>query len=90
MTGWIRQFVSSLSLTVFRGRGSLVLKVTDSWPACHEFKCSAAEDPQCRGGAMHVKSVEAQMSSRWWAVYTRAFGDGPRNFEPWSSDVDDT
>ncbi|GFX56623.1 hypothetical protein TNCV_3954501 [Trichonephila clavipes] len=22
--------------------------------------------------------------------YTRAFGDGPRNFEPWSSEVDDT
>ncbi|GFX08037.1 hypothetical protein TNCV_1237171 [Trichonephila clavipes] len=22
--------------------------------------------------------------------YARAFGDGPRNFEPWSSDVDDT
>ncbi|GFX52210.1 hypothetical protein TNCV_4800671 [Trichonephila clavipes] len=22
--------------------------------------------------------------------YTRAFGDGPRNFEPWSSVVDDT
>ncbi|GFV66570.1 hypothetical protein TNCV_3894611 [Trichonephila clavipes] len=22
--------------------------------------------------------------------YTWAFGDGPRNFEPWSSDVDDT
>ncbi|GFX20227.1 hypothetical protein TNCV_1437871 [Trichonephila clavipes] len=22
--------------------------------------------------------------------YTRAFGDGPRNFEPMSSDVDDT
>ncbi|GFS98356.1 hypothetical protein TNCV_2208821 [Trichonephila clavipes] len=22
--------------------------------------------------------------------YTRAFGDGPRNFEPWSSGVDDT
>ncbi|GFW80913.1 hypothetical protein TNCV_3779932 [Trichonephila clavipes] len=22
--------------------------------------------------------------------YTRAFGDRPRNFEPWSSDVDDT
>ncbi|GFS51474.1 hypothetical protein TNCV_549281 [Trichonephila clavipes] len=22
--------------------------------------------------------------------YTRAFSDGPRNFEPWSSDVDDT
>ncbi|GFW48407.1 hypothetical protein TNCV_1109691 [Trichonephila clavipes] len=24
------------------------------------------------------------------SIYTRAFGDGPRNFEPWSSDVDDT
>ncbi|GFW09124.1 hypothetical protein TNCV_315351 [Trichonephila clavipes] len=23
-------------------------------------------------------------------TYTRAFGDGPRNFEPWSGDVDDT
>ncbi|GFX45878.1 hypothetical protein TNCV_3607391 [Trichonephila clavipes] len=22
--------------------------------------------------------------------YTMAFGDGPRNFEPWSSDEDDT
>ncbi|GFU67067.1 hypothetical protein TNCV_4969161 [Trichonephila clavipes] len=22
--------------------------------------------------------------------YTRAFGDGPRNFEPWSNDEDDT
>ncbi|GFW77533.1 hypothetical protein TNCV_2499251 [Trichonephila clavipes] len=22
--------------------------------------------------------------------YTRAFGDGPHHFEPWSSDVDDT
>ncbi|GFU92717.1 hypothetical protein TNCV_2892261 [Trichonephila clavipes] len=25
-----------------------------------------------------------------WRSYTRAFGDGPRNFEPWSSDEDDT
>ncbi|GFU13786.1 hypothetical protein TNCV_939941 [Trichonephila clavipes] len=23
-------------------------------------------------------------------IYTRAIGDEPRNFEPWSSDVDDT
>ncbi|GFU59667.1 hypothetical protein TNCV_3186351 [Trichonephila clavipes] len=29
--------------------------------------------------------------SRWTARnYTMAFGDGPRNSEPWSSDVDDT
>ncbi|GFX40322.1 hypothetical protein TNCV_4319551 [Trichonephila clavipes] len=32
----------------------------------------------------------------WWNInvalfsYIRAFGDGPDNFEPWSSDVDDT
>ncbi|GFT20582.1 transposable element Tcb2 transposase [Trichonephila clavipes] len=25
-----------------------------------------------------------------FSSYTRAFGDGPRNFEPWTSDVDDT
>ncbi|GFX44753.1 hypothetical protein TNCV_1802341 [Trichonephila clavipes] len=36
------------------------------------------------GGPNHLKSI-LKMSS-----YTRAFGDGPRNFEPWSWDVDDT
>ncbi|GFW57275.1 hypothetical protein TNCV_541891 [Trichonephila clavipes] len=30
--------------------GSLVLKVMDSRPACHEFKPSTAEDPLCREG----------------------------------------
>ncbi|GFW51022.1 uncharacterized protein TNCV_3593041 [Trichonephila clavipes] len=47
---------------------------------------------------LHVTSVEAQTSSFWCGTevmtggcqlsYTRAFGDGPRNFEPWSSDVE--
>ncbi|GFW87938.1 hypothetical protein TNCV_1360411 [Trichonephila clavipes] len=27
---------------------------------------------------------------KWKSGCTRAFDDGPRNFEPWSSDVDDT
>ncbi|GFY20931.1 hypothetical protein TNCV_3989751 [Trichonephila clavipes] len=27
------------------GHGSLVVKVMDSWLACHEFEPSAAEDP---------------------------------------------
>ncbi|GFU31920.1 uncharacterized protein TNCV_1111701 [Trichonephila clavipes] len=35
------------------GRGSLVVKVTDSWLACPAFEPSNAEDPPCRG-AMHV------------------------------------
>ncbi|GFX40796.1 hypothetical protein TNCV_3760201 [Trichonephila clavipes] len=30
-------------------RGSLEVKVTDSWPAYHEFKPSTSEDPPCRG-----------------------------------------
>ncbi|GFX83408.1 hypothetical protein TNCV_1427041 [Trichonephila clavipes] len=45
-------------------------------------------DPPCMG-AMHFKFVE--ISNVLPLVgYTRDFGDGPRNFEPWSSDVDDT
>ncbi|GFW18847.1 hypothetical protein TNCV_5133001 [Trichonephila clavipes] len=41
-----------------RRRGSLVVKVMDSWLVCHEFEPSSIEDPPCRG-AMHVKSVES-------------------------------
>ncbi|GFY03054.1 hypothetical protein TNCV_980591 [Trichonephila clavipes] len=39
-------------------------KVTDLWPACHEFEPSTAEDPPCRGGVMHVKYVELHTFSR--------------------------
>ncbi|GFV73758.1 uncharacterized protein TNCV_3549071 [Trichonephila clavipes] len=49
---------------ILRGRDSLVVKVTDSWSACHKFEPSVAEDPSC-SGAMHVKSVEVHMSSRY-------------------------
>ncbi|GFY24778.1 hypothetical protein TNCV_2689691 [Trichonephila clavipes] len=31
-------------------RGSLVVKVTDSWPVCHEFKPCTTEDPPFSGG----------------------------------------
>ncbi|GFV22651.1 hypothetical protein TNCV_2078411 [Trichonephila clavipes] len=33
-----------------RGRGSLVVKVTDSWLVCYGFQPSTAKDPPCRGG----------------------------------------
>ncbi|GFW52998.1 hypothetical protein TNCV_2822991 [Trichonephila clavipes] len=33
---------------------------------------------------------EKRERNRFQKSCTRAFGDGPRNFEPWSSDVDDT
>ncbi|GFW33152.1 hypothetical protein TNCV_2110801 [Trichonephila clavipes] len=52
------------------GRGSLVVKITDSWSACHELEPSTAKDPPCRG-ATHVKSVEGQTSSRWCGVEVR-------------------
>ncbi|GFT24498.1 uncharacterized protein TNCV_3253111 [Trichonephila clavipes] len=35
-------------------------------------------------------SIDVSRDQIRYASYTRAFGDGPRNFEPWSSDVDDT
>ncbi|GFV18986.1 hypothetical protein TNCV_4758711 [Trichonephila clavipes] len=57
--GWRSWFVAGLLYPRFRnkahGCGILTVKVTDSWPACHEFEPSTAEDPPCKG-AMHVKS----------------------------------
>ncbi|GFX12713.1 hypothetical protein TNCV_3436871 [Trichonephila clavipes] len=35
-------------------------------------------------------SKKAVLTTPGCKLYTRAFGDGPRNFEPWASDVDDT
>ncbi|GFV58746.1 hypothetical protein TNCV_3730841 [Trichonephila clavipes] len=41
------------------GRDSLVVKVTESWLACHEFEPSAAEDPPCRGSDVSSKEFPA-------------------------------
>ncbi|GFV45034.1 hypothetical protein TNCV_907811 [Trichonephila clavipes] len=62
MIQWMALFLSSR-----RGCGSLVVKITDSWPACHDFEPSTAEDTPCRG-AVHIKSVDAQTSSHWCGV----------------------
>ncbi|GFY16592.1 hypothetical protein TNCV_2787191 [Trichonephila clavipes] len=72
-----RRFYDGHSDWMHKGkdRGSLVVKVTDSWMACHEFEPSPAVDPSCRGGeAMHVKSIDAQTSSRDGVVWK--FGEG--------------
>ncbi|GFY34134.1 hypothetical protein TNCV_2504371 [Trichonephila clavipes] len=37
-----------------------------------------------------TNGLEAKETVAELLSYTRAFGNGPRNFEPWSSDVDDT
>ncbi|GFT16504.1 hypothetical protein TNCV_281371 [Trichonephila clavipes] len=73
-----------------------MVNVTDSGLACHEFEPSTAEDPQCREGRCALNllkrpPVGGKIKRGILAGgYTRAFGDGPRNFEPWSNDVDDT
>ncbi|GFT63688.1 hypothetical protein TNCV_871141 [Trichonephila clavipes] len=50
-----------------------MVKVTDSWAACHEFESSTPENLPCKG-VMHVKSVEAEKSSRWWGVKVWRWG----------------
>ncbi|GFU74175.1 hypothetical protein TNCV_4571801 [Trichonephila clavipes] len=40
------------------------------------------------GGAL--KTLQYAVSLIYESNFTRAFDDGPRNFELWSSDVDDT
>ncbi|GFT73353.1 uncharacterized protein TNCV_4009631 [Trichonephila clavipes] len=54
------------------GYGNLVVRVTHSWPACHEFEPSTAEDPPCRG-AMLVEFVESSevLSLVWYGSYKR-------------------
>ncbi|GFV98718.1 hypothetical protein TNCV_1454041 [Trichonephila clavipes] len=44
--------------------------------------------PMSKTSMTNAKSSQVDIMSPH--CYTRAFGDGPRNFEPWSSDVDDT
>ncbi|GFX18356.1 uncharacterized protein TNCV_4306571 [Trichonephila clavipes] len=43
---------------IYRGRGSLVVKVNASWLDCHEIELNATKDRPYRG-AMHVKSVKS-------------------------------
>ncbi|GFW40316.1 transposon Ty3-I Gag-Pol polyprotein [Trichonephila clavipes] len=56
------------------GRGSLVDKVTNLWPASQKFEPSTAEDPSYSGGVVHVKYVETQTSSCWCDVEVRRRG----------------
>ncbi|GFW32293.1 hypothetical protein TNCV_674521 [Trichonephila clavipes] len=55
------------------GRGSLVMKVTDSCPASYVLESRAAEDPPVIG-KVHVKSVDVQTPTRWCSVEVRKEG----------------
>ncbi|GFX52054.1 hypothetical protein TNCV_4653831 [Trichonephila clavipes] len=54
------------------GHGNLVVKVTDSWPACHDFEPSTPKDAPCRV-AMHFKSAESSnaLPLVWCGSYER-------------------
>ncbi|GFV32381.1 hypothetical protein TNCV_1676671 [Trichonephila clavipes] len=69
-----------IDLRMLRRRSSSVVKVTDSWLACHEFEPSTTDDPPCRG-AMSVKSVASSnfLPLVWYDVVVR---------EEWSASSD--
>ncbi|GFY05242.1 hypothetical protein TNCV_2206881 [Trichonephila clavipes] len=47
-TNFCLDFTSSgVELILRQSRGRLEVKLTDSWPTCHEFDPNAAEDPPC-------------------------------------------
>ncbi|GFU53844.1 hypothetical protein TNCV_4254531 [Trichonephila clavipes] len=48
-------------------RGNLAVNVMDLWLAYHVLEPSTTEDTPC-SGALHGKSIDAQMSSHWCVV----------------------
>ncbi|GFX84248.1 hypothetical protein TNCV_3975951 [Trichonephila clavipes] len=54
-------------------RERTVVKVTNSWLACHEFQLGTADDPP-RRWVMHLKSEEAQTVSHWCDREVRRVG----------------
>ncbi|GFU45926.1 hypothetical protein TNCV_5102281 [Trichonephila clavipes] len=65
---------ASMSLKI-SGRGSLMVKVNDSWLECHEFQPSTA----LQKGPFNVKSVEAQASSHWCHLGEGGASSGNKN-----------
>ncbi|GFV50223.1 hypothetical protein TNCV_621361 [Trichonephila clavipes] len=55
-----QRMVSALFPNTAHGRGDVMVKVMDSWPACQEFEPSTAKDPPCRGSrcTLNISSLE--------------------------------
>ncbi|GFU36020.1 hypothetical protein TNCV_4191291 [Trichonephila clavipes] len=50
--------------------GSLMAKITNSWPTCHEFEPNTTEDPPCRGAirrhmSWHLSPVLTTTPHQW-------------------------
>ncbi|GFY19252.1 uncharacterized protein TNCV_4226161 [Trichonephila clavipes] len=54
------------------GRSSLVVKIADSWLACHEFDPGTAEDPPCRGGryTLNISKLKRPSVDVVWKLNT--------------------
>ncbi|GFY32125.1 hypothetical protein TNCV_2622621 [Trichonephila clavipes] len=58
-------FVHSPRRPILTGRDSLVVKVTASWLACHEFQHGTPEGPPCRSACcVEVKRGRCQLRCR--------------------------
>ncbi|GFX40585.1 hypothetical protein TNCV_2373691 [Trichonephila clavipes] len=55
----------SIYSTQVGSHDSLVVKVTDSWPACREFEPSTVEDPPCRTGTFNMSRHERPVNEVW-------------------------
>ncbi|GFT62024.1 hypothetical protein TNCV_3811951 [Trichonephila clavipes] len=66
--------------------------VQSEWPLWHAAKSNAVFARRRIELKLKLLDIRAglEREKKERESYTRAFGDGPRNFEPWSSDVDDT
>ncbi|GFX64748.1 hypothetical protein TNCV_4682231 [Trichonephila clavipes] len=75
--------------------GTNMLKVGFFWDRITAFLCTCAPLKYCEVFSLVITpasfdTVREAPTSPKSRIYTRAFGNGPRNSEPWSSDVDDT
>ncbi|GFW42469.1 uncharacterized protein TNCV_4256641, partial [Trichonephila clavipes] len=94
----ITSFVSDDLIASFVPDG-LVAFAVDRWhttearEACGSFTWpeSSMKDGRIRSGYLPFRKkvfYGPRQNDHLCVIYTRAFGDGPRNFEPWSSDVE--
>ncbi|GFV84405.1 hypothetical protein TNCV_2044531 [Trichonephila clavipes] len=56
------------------GCGSLVVKVMDSWPSCHEFEPGAFEDPPSRVADVGQIYRSQNILFRGWGVNVKRGG----------------
>ncbi|GFV03711.1 hypothetical protein TNCV_1876591 [Trichonephila clavipes] len=57
---------------------------------CEDERSGSPSTSTTEDNVQVVEGIVLEDMTSIQGSYTRAYGDGPRNFEPWSDDVDDT